>query len=102
MTSDGLGQPRAWRRLDEQQQALAAEIARRAMELREASDGELSLRAAIELAADAVQRRGLSAAARPSKVDVVHPASSHLVDVIHEVPLRAVADPVPGEVPDER
>lgn len=60
MTADDLDQPRAWRRLDEQQRALAAELVRRALELREVSDGELSLREAIELAADAVQRRGLA------------------------------------------
>lgn len=48
---------RRWQTLDEEQRAVADEIVRRALVLHEAADGELSLREAVELAADAVQRR---------------------------------------------
>lgn len=48
---------RRWEKLDDEQRAIADELVRRALALREASDGELSIREALDLAADAIQRR---------------------------------------------
>ncbi|MDH6125927.1 hypothetical protein [Kitasatospora sp. GP82] len=58
---------RRWQKLDDEQRALAEELMRRAEALREVSEDGLSIAEAIELAADAVQRRGL-AAPRPEAV----------------------------------
>jgi hypothetical protein len=63
MEADDADRPRTWRKLSEEQQELAAELVRRALELREVSDGELSIREAVQLAADAVERRGARPAA---------------------------------------
>lgn len=48
---------RRWRTLDEEQRRLAEELVTKALELREMSEGELGVREALELAADAMQRR---------------------------------------------
>jgi hypothetical protein len=48
---------RRWRTLDDEQRLLAEELVTRALELRELSEGELGVREALELAADAMQRR---------------------------------------------
>lgn len=60
--------PRRWVRLDEEQRAVAEELVRRALELRETSDGELSIREALNLAAAAIERRGPQAL-RPAVVE---------------------------------
>lgn len=54
--------PRRWQKLDEEQCAVAEELVRRALELRETSEGELSIREALNLAAAAIERRGRAAA----------------------------------------
>ena len=53
--------PRRWQRLDAEQRAVADELVRRALELRETSEGELSSREALNLAAAAIERRTRSA-----------------------------------------
>jgi hypothetical protein len=57
---------RRWQKLDEEPRAVADEIVRRALELREVSEDGLSTREAIELAADVVGRARVRHLERPA------------------------------------